>query len=525
MIAFAQHDRGQTLVVIAIAAALIMAALAFGVDWGYAMVQRRNAQNIADASAIGAGKFLATSVINTSQGNKFSASQEETWCAAKGYDQPWDPSSGRVGNRSYTLPGASLQLDLYYGNAGTPTVWTTSGQPTSAPPCPTSGGTEVPFSTIYVRVVATLTVPALFASVAGRSSYVASASARVRLSGTSMPLNGGPLWSMIRHYDASDFVISCGSPCDPTTVKPVTFWSSGGGGTKNEKYGNWKGLINYSRYSPNFSSINQTTVPQLITQWDQSGHPPINSFAVDQTGKCKLWGNGNWDTAGQSDDNNDAQCSIPNWVYYGFRGQLSLSSTWSSAVQGQSPSVLPISRSVCSSPPNPAPSCTADVSGGTTSSLGDWVETDPSGDLGNNLAGIMTTAINNLGQNMPFSATINSKTGQPYGKALVVIVYLWDCAESFSASTPHWSLIYPNGGTSGDCSRIQDTGGLPTPKRVHLFTAAPFTFYAGLVSGSQIQGFWGGVFGDPNSCTDPDNPSGCSVLNTFSNTAVLVPDN
>ena len=56
-------DQGQALIVVAISIAVLVSGLAFSVDWGYAMVQRRVMQNLADASALGAGKFLAAAVI------------------------------------------------------------------------------------------------------------------------------------------------------------------------------------------------------------------------------------------------------------------------------------------------------------------------------------------------------------------------------------------------------------------------------------------------------------------------------
>jgi hypothetical protein len=49
-------------------------------------------------------------------------------------------------------------------------------------------------------------------------------------------------------------------------------------------------------------------------------------------------------------------------------------------------------------------------------------------------------------------------------------------------------------------------------------TVAPFTFYEGLVDSSQIKGYWGGSFGDPDACQD-------CALNPLANTAVMVPDN
>jgi Flp pilus assembly protein TadG len=498
-------EQGQALVVVAICIAVLVAGLAFGVDWGYAMVQRRVMQNLADASALGVGKYLATSVIELNGAPAFAVTQEEAWCAAKSYDTP---------NRSFAPAGTATQLDVFYSADGT--TWTTSQRPTGDV-CPTSGGTAIPAGTIYVRVVGTVTFSSLVASFIGHSASTASASARVRLSGTPVPLTGGPLWSMVRHYDPSDFNIRCTpSPCDPTDpsqATPITFWSANG---NNVVYGNFKGLIDYSRYSSRFAG----SVPQLMTQWDTAFHSP-NPLAIDKSGNCTAWGvdafgNHLWDSQGEANANQDKQCSIPNWFYYGFRGRLALDSSWSgsSLPTGQeTPSPLPTTRAVCSTPPNPAPSC-------TDGTLGDWVET-AGGDVGNNMASAMTQAINDFGSaDLPFSQQpVPGGHGTLFGKGLVVLVFLWDCAESYNANAApgsQWSLVlHTNGRGANDCSQLTKNDG--TPDRVHVFTVAPFTFYAALVSSNQIQGYWGGVFGNPDACQS-------CALNPLANTAVLVPD-
>lgn len=53
--------------------------------------------------------------------------------------------------------------------------------------------------------------------------------------------------------------------------------------------------------------------------------------------------------------------------------------------------------------------------------------------------------------------------------------------------------------------------------RVHLFAAAPFTFYKALTNTSSIEGFWGGVFGNAASCPN-------CALNPLANSAYLVGD-
>ena len=499
-------EQGQAVIVVAIALAVLVAALAFGVDWGYAMAQRRVMQNASDAAALGAGKYLATAVIEINGGPAFSVTQEEAWCVAKSYQNA---------NRSFVDANATLQLDLFYGTSS-PIVWTTSAKP-AGEVCPTTGGTPIPSTTIYLRVVAAVTFSSLIASIVAHSSSTSSASARVRLSGTQVPL-GGPLWSMVRHYDPADYNISCTGTCDPTQVDPVEFWSANG---TNVVYGNFKGLIDYSRNSPAFSGISVTT-PQLVTAWDASSHAP-NPLKIDQSGgNCRAWGQdayGNWlwDSAGESNTNQDKQCSIPNWFYYAFRGTLSLSSKWRSGIElptGQEAPTSLTSRSICTSPPNPAPSC-------ADNTVGDWLEA-ASGNVGTNMSDAMSKAIADRGVTMPYSSKLVPKGhGQTLGKGLVVLIYLWDCGETFNASGSagnRWDLIVPSSGPGkGDCSQLKKGNGGATPDRIHLFTVAPFTFYQGLVDSNSISGYWGGSFGDPDACQS-------CALNPLANTAVMVPD-
>jgi len=500
-------EQGQALIVVALAMAVLIGALAFGVDWGYAMAQRRVMQNAADAAALGAGKYLATSVVEINGAPAFAVTQQETWCAALSYE---------AANRSFAAAGATTNLDVIYGT-NTPIVWTTSAKPAGLT-CPTTGGTAIPSGTVYVRVVMNSTFSSFVASIVGHSSSTAAGSARVRLSGTPVPLSG-PLWSMVRHFDPADYNVSCTGTCDPTQIDPVEFWSANG---NNVVYGNFKGLIDYSQGSPAFAGIGVTT-SQLIAQWDTSSHTP-NPLKIDQSGgNCHTWGqdaSGNWlwDSVGEANTNQDKQCSIPNWFYYSFRGTLSLSSKWRSGIElptGQE-SPTPLStRAICTSPPNPAPSC-------TDNTVGDWLET-AGGNVGTNMSSAMSAALAARGRTMPYSdKLVPHGHGQTLGKGLVVLVYLWDCGETFSSSAPsgnRWSLIFPSSGppaTRADCSKI--TKNDTTPDRVHVFTVAPFTFYEGLVDSNSISGYWGGGFGDPDACQN-------CALNPLANTAVMVPDN
>src|SRR5437667_12668638 len=81
-----RSQQGQALIVVALCVAVLVAGLAFAVDWGYAIAQRRVTQTIADAAALGAGKFLASAVITVNGRPAFTVKQEKTWCAEKKYD-------------------------------------------------------------------------------------------------------------------------------------------------------------------------------------------------------------------------------------------------------------------------------------------------------------------------------------------------------------------------------------------------------------------------------------------------------
>ena len=492
---------GQALIVVALCVAVLVGGLAFAVDWGYGMVQRRSMQNLADSSALAAGKRLATGIIKVNGAIKFIVTQEQTWCTADRYANALDLKT------SFGPPGTTNQLQLFYGDASNPTAWT-AGVTTC------TGNTEVPASTIYVRAVVGVTFQSLAASTVGHTSNLASASARVRLSGTPVPLTGGPMWAMVRHYNPADFNNTCTSnPCDPTDpnqVQPKLFWDSQ---AADVAYGNFKGLIDFSHYSPSFNTQLAIQTPQLITQGDSSAHPP-SAYAVDSSGGCTVWGQdaqGNrlWDSWGEADANKDKQCSVANWVYYGFRGTLALDSHWSTSLPAgqEAPSAL-TTRSICNPRPDPAPSC-------DDPTIGDWVET--AGGTIASLTDVVRAAVSGPrgSANMPFSGKMVPGTSTPFGKGLVVLVFLWECGEKFTKNAGagnRWDLVLP-GGQNPDCSQLN-----AAPDRVHLFTVAPFTIYEGTISSGSVKGYWGGLFGSPDSC-----PS--CALNALANTAVMVPDN
>src|SRR5207247_9121935 len=127
-------------------------------------------------------------------------------------------------------------------------------------------------------------------------------------------------------------------------------------------------------------------------------------------------GAGLWDSWGQADTQQDKQCSIPNWVYYGFRGTLSLDSQWASLPPGsqqESPSTL-TTRSICTPPPNPAPSCAHPT-------WGDWVE--PAGGQVADMSPVLRRALADRGSSsMPYSDRLVPGTTTRFGKGLVILV-------------------------------------------------------------------------------------------------------
>jgi Flp pilus assembly protein TadG len=498
------------MIVVGLAMVVLLGALALGLDWGYGLTQRRVMQNAADAAALAVGKALATNVVIVNNAPAFRVSQEQVYCQARQYAQA---------NLSFSPAGASSALSIAF-------LDTTSAPLASiiSASCPaaTSGGTDVPSGTRYVRATSGEWFTSLVAGTTGTGPVLAQASSVAKLSGTTMALTG-KTWPMVRHYNPDDFDLTgqnnkkaCGNPCDPTQASPIIFWSPS---ANDAVYGNFKGLLDFSRYSTRYDVASQT--PQLLTQWDQSGSlaaTPATAPKVDQSGNC----GGSWDTAGDEDpQNNDKQCSIPNWFYYPFGGVLSLSTSHATPAGQEAPSDLGnrTGGGVCATPPPVVFSC-----GAGNHFKGDWIET-ATGNIGSNASTNMGKFIHDNGDaSNAFAQTpVPGKNGIVYGASLTMLVYLWDCAETFSSSASlgsQWDLLVSPG--PNDCSQVRDQGPGKTPARVHLFTAAAFTFYEGLVDTSSIEGFWGGFFGDPGPCQS--DPSKCQDLNALANTAFLVSD-
>lgn len=556
------EGNGQASIVIALSIVVLLLALALGTEWGFSLTQRRLAQNAADAGAMAAARLLAGSVRATNSGNVYAVTERSAFCTALDYARnnvqsfrPSGPSDGLIvewaaadGTGAPALPWAALQ-------APTTDPATRYGCP--APGTPVLSGPFVNASAVFIRATPNVTYSSPLARLAGQPSLTASARAVARIVGVPLDLDA-QTWPMVRHFNAADFAgAPCVSPCNPMALTPVTFWSTGN--SPDITFNNFAGLVDFSRYSLNANRYNgkppcgnnasKACVPQLITQWDQSGLAPNGKPDLVHvfSGGTPCYPPapfGQWLTAGLEDSQNaDKACSLMNWIGYGFggpavagqtgpSGELSLTNLdWHGNPMPNSrqeePSALPNAsgRSVCASVPAQLPS---DSCGNPQ--MGDWIEAADTGNVGNNVASALRYFIDQHGVGDAYEhvPTGNGNGAPEFGKKVVILVYLWDCAESFNGTPSgnnQWTLILPSAGGT-DCSNIHggnDIGNIQLG-RVHLFSAAPFTFYRGLVDSSLIRGFWGGeVTSDPGACASNPTAPGCTI-NPFSNAVFLVAD-
>lgn len=556
---FARDQRGQTTVLIAISLVVLLLAAALGTDWGYSFTQRRVMQNASDAGALAGARVLASSVIGQKQGSStvavYSAFEETVYCRAVAVADSQRSFRPSGSNPSFIVQLSSdvTQADPYTSPYGKTLSAPSGGCPSGAP----TSGTLVDPTIRYVRVASTLQFKGILGRAIGPDQITANASAVARVSGTPVPA-AGKTWPMLRHYNPTDFQTTCGASgaCTPANSQPITFWDSN---DPNMVYNDFMGLLDLSRYSPNIlrnatsgttcsgtPSATSSCVPQLIKHWDDSGDRYGSSGGAANRfggGACSPPAPaGRWYTDGNENPQSyDKDCSIENWFYALFQGQVALDTsysgiTWNGTTEfREAPNdgaPLPTNRAACttSRPPGlPMPSC--DSGGG---GLGDWVEAAHTGNVGNNIATPLQAYIDDFGSGCDVNDSwcnvpTGSGAGAPkYGKHVVIMVYLWDCAETFTPSAAagsQWALTRPKSGT--DCSTMQqgnDLNSHDSIDRVHLLTVAPFTFYRGLISSNSIQGFWGGLVTDPGACqTNPSAP-GCSSLGIFSNGVFLVPD-
>jgi hypothetical protein len=488
--------------VIAAAGAFVLAmALALTIDWGYALVQRRVAQNDADKIALEVGRLLTTSVALQSNSPYFAVAGKNTTSVTK--------------QKALThVEACAAAISAYQRDRATPTtspaVWldfeqwspgSSSVDPTSyvrancAPGKPRT--VAVARNTTTVRVRVQFRYRPIFASLLGQPAVVVGATSRVALSGapyTVDSLDRATLdaqasvsqsdyadlaqsasailrtWPLVRQYKASDLSSRrpCGPACDPTTATPLEFVSSSTGKVT---------VLDLSRQSAHGAGVEQ-----LITE-PQPG------------------------------------TSLADWFGDGFGGVLGLETKWGplrNPPQNAAPP-LDVSRSsnLCRNVPAwlaPPPSCQPDSPGGDQSTRGDWIETIPSNSISMPaVVGDMHALMQTSGTTTAYSnKVIPSTGGRTYGRALVVWIYVWDCAQEFQGSQQggQWDEI--------SCSSGADTD------RVHLFSVIPVTFYEGLVTNTSIKGYWGGNFVEAGRCQAA--PGSCPALTPLANSAFLVAD-
>ena len=551
--AFARADEGQALVVVGLAMVVLMGALALAVDWGYGLSVRRLVQNQADAAALAAGRLLASSYVG---GNPaFEVTEDAAWCAAR---------DARDANASGAASSTTPTLEISFSSDGS--AWT--APLSSAADCTsTAGGAEIPNTTVYVQVRSSARFLSLF-GLATRQQVDAGASSWVRLAAgaavrplqlpeprlgdeTEVPgvgLSGSTtapnvaIWPLALHYTSSLLRQPCGQNCDDRS-RLVQFWPA-------QRFGGFHGLVSFGH-----DSLRTLYAHQLVTESDyrgtaegDQGHPAVAPLtnASDQA----ICGGANWDTQGSTGIAADPQaqtsavkCDLPNWFYYGYGGSISLGTDWWSngwaPYRGavKIPSQLTAPRSSCDAPSYiPQQSCTDQ---GPASALGDWVETINTpglGDLTPNMAKRMREFIARYGRDA--AGTSNGLNG--LGKAVVVHVLIWDCAESFDGNG--WNLIFRGNDPADEdrCADIRPRDVRATPvDRVHVFSIVPFTFYENLIeistdgsSVTKVTAYWGDAFGQPGfyrsggtyaSCATDPSPAACQ-LNPLMNSAFLVAD-
>ena len=533
---FRREETGQALVIAAIAAFVLAGALAFTIDWGYALFQRQIAQNKADKIAVGVGRLIATSVRSaTTSGAVFSVTKQDACDEALLIrDRDGVTTSQAVERDSLVLtfeePGSDETMDCI----------------TRA----TTGGSSIDddLDSIFVRIE--LRYKTLLASILRQPSVTVGASARAALEGapycgsTSSLYECGDnssaqrcastisacedvarsataiaeTWPIVRFYRPGDLTSPCGPLCDPTTVTPLRF-------STGTTLSSGVELLDLSRFS---SREAPEPVPQLMTNWDETGSVQAGtSPKADRTGAC---GSGSWDTAGGEDPfTENGTCSLGNWFDYPVGAVLGLNTEWrNDALRAQlgtpnpeEPPALVTTRQACTAaaatPWLTAPSC-------RDQDVGDWIETVDR-TMGSDLVSRMRAFIARDGTATRYSSDVvpsGPNAGHQYGKAAVVWIYMWDCGQEFNGDDDRlWNSV------DSDClrraSRRHPVDLRPPDEpadRVHLFTVIPVTFYEGLVTTSAIEGYVGGGFVDPGRCrTDRD-----CFLNPLANSAFLIAD-
>jgi Flp pilus assembly protein TadG len=546
---YAADVEGQVLVIVAGAMAVLIAALVLSVEFGYGFVERRDAQNDADAAALAVGRRLASTYVSDDQ--PFGATVEELCLeAARFSTNPTEVLTLTFANETQAVVQFTDALGAVAETVATESCASAAGSTLSAD----QGRGQ---AAVFVRVQAVRTYPSVFGGAVGRNTMTASGWSRSRLTSgallrplqlptdpaglTGVPGNGvsglstAPsvaIWPFVRYFDPAEVALwtACGAYCDRTRAgTAIRLWESGGAPRSA-----FKGLVSLSHVAWHGPS----GVHQLITESDWSGTTPASHGHANTT-RLQSHGEGGcmapWDTQGQlplRGLRTAAHCDVPNWFWYGYRGSLSLDTDWtptgSWATRGYlagavQPMALPAgtTRYSCQRVPSyfPTPSCSRQV--------GDWVETvngtvtcdgecddedtESVGDLSPTMLAGIRQFIAQYGRELPNSGG---------SKAVVVNVFMWDCAEQFRAGS--WSAV-----SDSRCSPITDNGALRRIGRVHLVTVAPFTIYEDGVNASHLDAYWGNAFGDAGACQRNWNtvrtPTAC-LMNPVMNSAFLVPD-
>jgi hypothetical protein len=273
-------------------------------------------------------------------------------------------------------------------------------------------------------------------------------------------------------FNPSALGTACGPFCDPQDRSPVTFFSGSQPAAGVQ-------VLDFSQYSSKVP-----TAEQLLTEPSspvQAGNNP-NWFENSFAGVLGL--HTDWKELLEDD---------PQRADEGERLELSRNRT--SCRDADRTSWLPSSD-------EHTPSCRDDT-------RGDWIETvEPLGV--NSVDDAMRAFIAREGSTFPYSGAVvptGPNAGNPYGKGVVVWLYLWDCAQKFEGE--EWE--------EPDCSNNISS---EDADRVHLFTVIPFTFYEGLVTDRAVQAYWGGGFVEGGRCQS--ERSSCPLVGPLANTAFLI---
>jgi hypothetical protein len=491
----ARDDEGGQALAIAAAGAFVLAlALALTIDWGYALVQRRIAQNDADKIALEVGRLLTTSVGLSGNTPIFAVAGRDTTVRRQKALTHVEACAAAVSayQRDRSTPAASpaiwLDFEQWSGTSSSSEAPTSFVRANCAPGKAKTVSVDRRTTTVRVRVE--FRYKPIFASLLRQPQVVLGATSRVALAGapfTVDPLDSSALdaqasvsqndyadlaqtasaigrtWPLVRHFSPSDLSGKrpCGPPCDPTTATPLEFVGSGE-----------IAVLDLSGQSSHGAGVDQ-----IITQ-AQPG------------------------------------TSIADWFADGFGGVLGLDTKWGplrTAAQNAAPPLDVDRNSLCRNIPGwlaPPPSCQPDSPSGDESTRGDWVETIPSTSISiSTVVSDMHTLMQASGTTTAYSSkAIPGAGGRTFGRALVVWIYLWDCAQEFQGG--QWA--------NASCSSTADTD------RVHLFSVMPVTFYEGLVTNTSIKGYWGGNFVDAGRCHEA--PGSCPALTPLANSAFLVAD-